>query len=99
MLSALSCKVAASEMIVLENLELNEIKTKAMVKTLANIGANGKTLIVMPEVNENVIRSAHNIPGVRTALTNTINVYDILNHDNLVITKEAVAKLEEVYAK
>ena len=99
MLSALSCKVAASEMIVLENLELNEIKTKAMVKTLANIGAEGKTLIVMPEVNENVIRSAHNIPGVRTALTNTINVYDILNHDNLVITKEAVAKLEEVYAK
>jgi large subunit ribosomal protein L4 len=99
MLSALSCKVAASEMIVLENLELNEIKTKAMVKTLANIGAEGKTLIVMPEVNENVIRSAHNIPGVRTSLTNTINVYDILNHDNLVITKEAVAKLEEVYAK
>ena len=99
MLSALSCKVAASEMIVLENLELNEIKTKAMVKTLANIGANGKTLVVMPEVNENVIRSAHNIPGVKTALTNTINVYDILNHDNLVITKEAVAKIEEVYAK
>ena len=99
MLSALSCKVAASEMIVLENLELNEIKTKAMVKTLANIGAEGKTLIVMPAVNENVIRSANNIPGVRTALTNTINVYDILNHDNLVITKEAVAKLEEVYAK
>jgi large subunit ribosomal protein L4 len=53
----------------------------------------------MPEVNENVIKSAHNIPGVRTSLTNTINVYDILNHDNLVITKEAVAKLEEVYAK
>lgn len=99
LLSALSCKVAANEMIVLENLELNEIKTKAMVKTLANVGANGKTLIVMPEVNENVIRSAHNIPGVRTALTNTINVYDILNHDNLLITKEAVAKLEEVYAK
>lgn len=99
LLSALSCKVAANEMIVLENLELNEIKTKAMVKTLANVGANGKTLIVMPEVNENVIRSAHNIPGVRTALTNTINVYDILHHDNLVITKEAVAKLEEVYAK
>ena len=84
--------------LVLENLELNEIKTKAMVKTLANIGANGKTLVVMPSVNENVIKSAHNIPGVRTALTNTINVYDILNHDNLVITKEAVAKLEEVYA-
>ncbi|MBQ7874313.1 MAG: 50S ribosomal protein L4 [Oscillospiraceae bacterium] len=99
MLSALSCKVAASEMIVLENLELNEIKTKAMVKTLANVGANGKTLIVMPSVNENVIKSAHNIPGVRTALTNTINVYDILNHDNLLITKEAVAKLEEVYSK
>lgn len=99
LLSALSCKVAAGEMIVLDSLELAEIKTKAMVKVLANVKAEGKTLIVMPAVNENVIRSAHNIPGVKTALTNTLNVYDILNHDNFVVTKEAVAKIEEVYSK
>ena len=99
LLSALSCKVAAGEMIVLDSLELAEIKTKAMVKTLANVKADGKTLIVMPSVNENVIRSAHNIPGVKTALTNTLNVYDILNHDYFVVTKEAVEKIEEVYSK
>ena len=99
LLSALSCKVAAGEMIVLDSLELAEIKTKAMVKVLANVKADGKTLIVMPSVNENVIRSAHNIPGVKTALTNTLNVYDILNHDYFVVTKEAVEKIEEVYSK
>ena len=99
MLSALSCKAAAGEMIVLDSLELAEIKTKAMVKVLANIKAEGKTLIVMPAVNENVIRSAHNIPGVKTTLTNTLNVYDILNYDNFVVTKEAVEKIEEVYSK
>ena len=86
-------------MIVLDSLELAEIKTKAMVKVLANVKADGKTLIVMPSVNENVIRSAHNISGVKTALTNTLNVYDILNHDYFVVTKEAVEKIEEVYSK
>ncbi len=99
MLSALSCKVAAGEMIVLDSLELAEIKTKTMVKTLANIGAEGKALIVMPAVCENVIKSAHNIPGVKTTLVNTLNVYDILNYDKFVVTKEAVEKIEEVYDK
>ena len=99
MLSALSCKVAAGEMIVLDALELAEIKTKAMVKTLANVGAEGKALVVMPAVNENVIKSAHNIPGVKTTLVNTLNVYDILNYDKFVVTKEAVEKIEEVYSK
>ena len=98
LLSALSCKVAAGEMIVLDSLELAEIKTKAMVKTLANVKADGKTLIVMPSVNENVIRSAHNIPGVKTALTNTLNVYDILNADKFIVVKNAVGQIEEVYA-
>ena len=99
MLSALSCKVAAGEMIVLDALELAEIKTKAMVKTLANVGAEGKALIVMPAVNGNIIKSAHNIPGVKTTLVNTLNVYDILNYDKFVVTKEAVEKIEEVYSK
>lgn len=99
MLSALSCKVAAGEMIVLDALELAEIKTKTMVKTLANVGAEGKALIVMPAVNGNVIKSAHNIPGVKTTLVNTLNVYDILNYDKFVVTKEAVEKIEEVYSK
>lgn len=99
MLSALSSKVKENEMIVLDKLELNEIKTKQMVTVLANIKAEGKTLIVMPEVNENVIRSAHNIPGVKTTVTNAINVYDILNYDNFVVTEEAVQKIEGAYLK
>ncbi len=99
MLSALSSKVAAGEMVVLDKLELAEIKTKAMVKTLSNVGVSGKALVVMPSVDENVIRSANNIPGVRTTLVNTLNVYDILNYDSFVVTKEAVEKIEEVYGK
>ena len=99
MLSALSSKVAAGEMVVLDKLELPEIKTKAMVKTLGSVGASGKALVVMPAVDENVIRSAHNIPGVKTTLVNTLNVYDILNYDSFVVTKEAVEKIEEVYSK
>lgn len=99
MLSALSSKVAAGEMVVLDKLELPEIKTKAMVKTLGSVGASGKALVVMPAVDENVIRSAHNIPGVKTTLVNALNVYDILNYDSFVVTKEAVEKIEEVYSK
>lgn len=99
MLSALSCKVAADEMIVLDKLELAEIKTKAMVKVLGDIKAEGKTLIVMPEPNANVIKSAANIPGVKTTVTNAICVYDILNYDNFVVTEDAVKKIEEVYSK
>lgn len=99
MLSAFSSKVAANEMVVLDKFELAEIKTKAMVKTLANLGVAGKALVVMPAVDETVIRSANNIPGVKTTLVNTLNVYDILNYDNFVVTKEAVEKIEEVYGK
>lgn len=99
LVSALSSKVAAEELIVLDTLELNEIKTKAMVKTLKNIGAEGKALVVMPEVNVNVVKSANNIPGVKTTITNALNVYDILNYDKFVVTKEAVEKIEEVYSK
>ena len=97
--SALSSKVLDNNMIVLDSIAMNEYKTKDMVKMLKAIGAEGqKALIVMPEVDSKVIKSAANIPGVKTALVNTINVYDILNYDKFVVVKDAVAKIEEVYA-
>ena len=95
--SALSCKVAENKMIVLDELTLNEIKTKEMVKVLENIKC-GKALIVMDGSNKNVMLSARNIPDVKTASVNTINVYDLLKYNTLVVTKDAVAKIEEVYA-
>ena len=95
--SALSCKVAENKMIVLDELILNEIKTKEMVKVLENIKC-GKALIVMDGSNKNVMLSARNIPDVKTASVNTINVYDLLKYNTLVVTKDAVAKIEEVYA-
>lgn len=98
MKSALSTKVIDNNMIVLDSIGMSEYKTKAMVEMLKNIGAEGKALIVMPEVNSYVIKSAANIPGVKTALVNTINVYDILNYDKFIVVKDAVAKIEEVYA-
>ena len=98
MKSALSSKVLSGDMIVLDNITMNYYKTKDMVKMLGAVGAQGKTLIVMPEVDAKVIKSAANIPGVKTALVNTINVYDILNYDKFVVVKDAVAKIEEVYA-
>ena len=98
MKSALSSKVLSGDMIVLDNITMNEFKTKDMVKMLGAVGAQGKALIVMPEVDAKVIKSAANIPGVKTALVNTINVYDILNYDKFVVVKDAVAKIEEVYA-
>ena len=97
--SALSSKVLDNNMIVLDSIAMNEYKTKDMVKMLKAIGAEGqKALIVMPEVDSKVIKSAANIPGVKTALVNTINVYDILNYDKFIVVKDAVAKIEEVYA-
>lgn len=96
--SALTSKVADNEIIVLDSLTLQQAKTKEMVKVLSNLKANKKSLIVIPERDENVIRAASNIPGVKTAYVNTINVYDILNCDSFIITKEAVNKVEEVYA-
>lgn len=99
MLSAFSSKVAEGEMIVLDKLELEAIKTKAMVGVLNALQANGKALIITAAPNANVIKSAGNIQGVRTTVYNAISVYDILNCDKMIIVKDAVEKIEEVYAQ
>ena len=99
MFSALSSKVAGNEMIVIDAITATEYKTKEMVKMLAAVGAAKKALVVLPEVNEFVIKSCANIEGVKTTQWNTINVYDILNCDTLIVAKDAVAKIEEVYAR
>ena len=96
--SALSVKAAESEIIVVDKIVTDEYKTKKMVAMLNAVEATKKTLIVLSEVDDKVIKSANNIPGVKTAQVNTINVYDILNADKLVIAKDAVSKIEEVYA-
>ena len=96
--SALSAKVAGNELIVVDEFKFTEPKTKEMVKVLENIKADKKALIVMAEKDDNVVRSAHNIPGVRTALVSTMNVYEIVNHYTLVLTEAAARKIEEVYA-
>ena len=98
MFSALSSKVAENEMIVLDKLEMDEPKTKDMLKVLEAVKAQKKALIVTAENNENVIKSANNIPGVQTTTVGQMNVYEIINHGSFIITKDAVAKLEEVYA-
>ena len=95
--SAFSSKVMADEMLVLESLSLDEIKTKTIVNMLNALGADRKVLLVLPEKDEKVVLSARNIPGVKTALVNTLNVYDILNCDKFIVVKDAVAQLEEVY--
>ena len=96
--SALSAKVEAGEMIVVDNITATEYKTKAMTEMLTAIGAAKKSLIVLPEVNSFVIKSCQNIEGVKTTQWNTINVYDVLNCNTFVVAKDAVAKIEEVYA-
>ena len=96
--SVLSSKVLENNLVVLDKAEMKEIKTQAMVKTLANLKVEGKTLILLPEKNENVQKSARNIKNVKTTLVNTINVYDLLKYNKLVVTLDAVKKLEEVYA-
>ena len=98
MISALSSKVAAGELIVVDNIALDEYKTKKIVSMLSALGADKKALIVLPEANKVVVKSAANIPGVVTAPVNALNVYDVLKYDKFVIAKDAVAKLEEVYA-
>ena len=98
MKSALSSKVLDSEMIVLDKISLDEYKTKTIVAMLKAVGSEKKALIVLPEVNGKVIASAANIPGVKTAMVNTLNVYDILNADKFIVLKDAVAQIEEVYA-
>ena len=98
MKSALSAKVAAEEMIVLDSLKLEAIKTKEVVKVLTALEAGKKTLIVLPEKDDVIYRSARNIAGVKVSLVNTLNVYDILNCNSIVVLKDAVTKIEEVYA-
>lgn len=98
MISALSSKVAGGEMIVVDSITATEYKTKVMVKMLAAVGAAKKVLVVLPEKDEKVYGSFANIPGVKVALYNTLNVYDILNCDSFIVAKAAVEKIEEVYA-
>ena len=98
MLSALSSKVADNQMVVIDNIATEDYKTKTIAAMLKAVGAEKKALIVLPEVDKKVIASANNIPGVKTAQVNTLNVYDILNADMFVVAKGAVSKIEEVYA-
>jgi len=96
--SVLSSKVSDNELIVVDKLPFKEIKTKNMVEALTNLKVEGKALILLPEKDENVQKSARNIEGVKTTLVNTINVYDLLKYTKLVVTVDTVKKLEEVYA-
>ena len=100
MLSALSAKCAAGEIIVVDNLDCQEIKTKNIAGMLKAVGAGeGKSLIVTPEVRRNVVLSARNIPGVVTSPANVINVYDIMNADKFIVDRSAVEKIQEVFGK
>jgi len=98
MKSILSSKVEENEIIVMDTLSFDTPKTKEMIQVLENVKAAKKTLIIMAEKDENVVKSAANIPGVRTALVNTMNVYEIINHTSFIVTKEAIQKIEEVYS-
>ncbi len=98
MKSALSSKVLDNELIVLDKIAMDEYKTKTIAAMLKAVGSEKKALIVLPEKNEKVIASAANIPGVKTALVNTLNVYDILNADKFIVVQDAIAQIEEVYA-
>lgn len=96
--SAFSTKALEENIIVVDNIDVTEYKTKTVVAMLKALGVEKKALIVMPEKNGQFIKSAANIPGVKTALVNTLNTYDVLNAGKFIIAKDAVAKLEEVYA-
>lgn len=98
MKSALSSKVAAEELVVLDDLKLDAIKTKEVVKVLTALETGKKVLLVLPENNDVLYRSARNIAGVKVSTVNTLNVYDILNCDTMLVLKDSVAKIEEVYA-
>lgn len=95
--SAFSAKVAEGEMKVVEGLKLEEIKTKTLAAMFKALEADKKVLLVLPENDQTIIKSARNIPGVKTALVNTLNTYDVLNSDQFIVVKEAVAQIEEVY--
>ncbi|MBC2871324.1 50S ribosomal protein L4 [Acetanaerobacterium sp. MSJ-12] len=96
--SALSAKAASESVVVVDKIELEGFKTKAVSEMLGALGAGKKAMIVMPEKCDKLVKSAANIPGVKTALINTLNTYDILNCDTFIIAQDAVSKLEEVYA-
>ena len=96
--SAFSSKVLDGDMIVVEKIEANEFKTKTMVNMLKALGADRKALVVLPEMDEKVIKSMANIPGVKTAQVSTLNTYDVINADKFIVVKDAVARIEEVYA-
>ncbi len=96
--SALSQKVIDEAFIVVDGLELDEIKTKSFKKFLDAVGVSGKALVVTPEVNENIIKSARNIPGMQTTIASILSAYDILNAKTFIVDKAALAKIEEVYA-
>ena len=98
MKSAFSAKVIDNNMIILDKLTLDDYKTRDIVDMLSAVNSNKKTLLVLPEVDKKIIFSARNIPGVKTAQVNTLNVYDILNYDSLIVVRDAVSKIEEVYA-
>ena len=97
MKSVFTSKVAENEIIVIDAITFDQPKTKEMVKMLAAVNAEKKALIVLPEVDKNVVKSAANIPGVQTTIVTALNVYDMLNHTSLILTKDAVSKIEEVY--
>ncbi|MGI6122913.1 MAG: 50S ribosomal protein L4 [Acetivibrionales bacterium] len=96
--SALTSKVIENNIIVLDDLKLEAIKTKEMVNVLNNLKVDSTALIVLPEVDKNVVLSARNLENVKTATTNSINTYDILKYNKFIVTKDAVSKIEEVYA-
>ena len=98
MKSALSTKVLDNNFIVLDALALENYKTKTVVEMLKALNVDGKALIVTAEADQKIVKSAANIPGVKTAAVNTLNVYDILNYDKFIIVKNAIGKIEEVYA-
>lgn len=99
MKSALTSKVSENALIVLDKFELDEIKTKKAAEILANLKAAESALVVMSVSNKNVVKSLSNIPGVKTAVANSINVYDVIKYDKLIMTKDAVGMVEEVYTK
>ena len=96
--SAFSSKVLDNNLVVVDKIEMNEFKTKTIVNMLKALGVEKKALIVLAQNDEKVVKSAQNIPGVKTAYVNTLNVYDVLNYDKFIVVKDAAQKIEEVYA-
>ena len=96
--SAFSSKVLDNNLVVVDKIEMNEFKTKTVVNMLKALGVEKKALIVLAQNDEKVVKSVQNIPGVKTAYVNTLNVYDVLNYDKFIVVKDAAQKIEEVYA-